>query len=185
MKQPKRSPWGPIQDFDVIAEGMASVGTASHGGIKLSRARNAKMPESVRRRGGWYEEDCEWSLVALVFPEAFSADDVEDAHSKAKNYYPEAFTEITGEAVADSESWVLRKRAFEARTRSSFVSRAAFGSWADWVPEGMVGVTARRELDGAQRTYLVPKEEYDARPLGFGFVVDELRHAEAHRPEAR
>lgn len=180
MKQPKRSPWGPVDHFREFAPGMANVGTPGHGGIKLDRARNAKMPEAVRRPGGWYEEDCEWSLVALVFPEAFSEKEREHASSTAKNYFPEEYTAVTGKSVAVEESYLLRKRAFEAETRTKFVTRSACGDWADWVPKGMVGVIARRASDDAERTYLVPANEYQDRN-GNPFVVDELRHAEAHR----
>jgi hypothetical protein len=37
---------------------------------------------------------------------------------------------------------------------------SAYGSWADWVPQGMVGVSVR----GGGR-YLVDKDEYDARSV--------------------
>jgi hypothetical protein len=68
---PTRSQWGAVQDAEELAPGMWQVSTASHGGIKLSRERNADVPKFMRAEGGWYEEDCQWSIVALVFPEPF------------------------------------------------------------------------------------------------------------------
>ncbi len=52
---PKTSPWGVIQDKRELAPGIWQVSTASHGGIKLSRERNAAMPDYMRNEGGWYE----------------------------------------------------------------------------------------------------------------------------------
>ena len=70
------TPWGVAQTVTVIADGIESVSTSSHGGIRLSAERQAQMPErfvglNKYGRGCWYEEDCEWALVAVAFPEHF------------------------------------------------------------------------------------------------------------------
>lgn len=52
---PKSSPWGAIQDKRELAPGIWQVSTAGHGGIKLSRERNAAVPAYMRAEGGWYE----------------------------------------------------------------------------------------------------------------------------------
>lgn len=62
-----RSPWGAIQECSELAPGIWSVSTASHGGIKLDRNRQASMPADMKRPGGWYEEDCEWCLPFCIF----------------------------------------------------------------------------------------------------------------------
>ena len=54
-----RSPWGVIETADLLADGIVSVHTPSHGGIWLSEARLAQMPPEERSSDGWYEEDCE------------------------------------------------------------------------------------------------------------------------------
>lgn len=54
-----RSPWGPIETAERLADGIVSVHTPSHGGIWLSAARLAQMPPGERSTDGWYEEDCE------------------------------------------------------------------------------------------------------------------------------
>ena len=178
--QPRSSPWGSIQHAQQIAPGIWSVSTAGHGGIKLSAARNRAMPADMRLHGGWYEEDCDAALVGLVFPEAFPNVHVDLIKASVRNHYPEAYKAFTGEPVTAENSRKLRDREFEERTCTSFVVRSAWGSWAAFVPDGMVGVYARRASDGAERWYFVPAEEY--RTNKGPFVVDELRHAEIKEP---
>ncbi len=40
---PSSSPWGAVQQSEVIAEGIVRVQTASHGGILLSAERYAQV----------------------------------------------------------------------------------------------------------------------------------------------
>ena len=42
------TPWGSSQHQRVLAEGITSVSTASHGGVHLDRKRNAAMPDYMR-----------------------------------------------------------------------------------------------------------------------------------------
>ncbi len=79
-------PWGVIQSADEIAPGIVHVTTAGHGGYWLSPERRADMPAEYRSiptfaGGNWFEEDCDWSLVALSFPEHFSMKAREAARS--------------------------------------------------------------------------------------------------------
>ncbi len=74
------TPWGPPQTVEVIAHGIYAVTTASHGGIRLSPERLAKVPDYFQTstfnrqgEGGWYEEDCDWCIPALIFPAEFTA----------------------------------------------------------------------------------------------------------------
>lgn len=165
------TPWGVAQDVETLAEGILNVGTASHGGIHLDKVRNEMMPESVRNANGWYEEDCEWALVAMVFPAAFSEKDAIAARHRVLNDYPEAFEALTGEKPTVESSRVLAERAFEAATLDAFIVRCAYGDWHSAVPEGMVGVIARRESDKKEIGLLLCSEEYK-RSSPFGFVVE-------------
>jgi len=106
---PKTSPWGKVQYCDQIAEGIVSVSTAGHGGLKLSAKRNNQIPEGARIHSGWYEEDCEWAIVALVFPMDFPTVSVFDVVRCCKEYNPIAYEAITGEKVRLEESWKLRQ----------------------------------------------------------------------------
>lgn len=178
------SPWGKIQHIEKIAPGIAHVSTAGHGGFKLDRAQNALVPKPLRRKGGWYEEDCAYAAVAVTFHQGagFSCEAVEIARRTLKDYYPDQYTEAFGEPVTLEESGVLRDRAaFEAR-RDQLVSVAGYGSWHETVPSGMVGVVAHKGgRDGAGRVhgpaqfFLVPEEEYKAARRN-GVVVDPARH---------
>lgn len=169
---PKSSPWGSVQGGSVLAEGIVSVYTAGHGGIKLDAARNAKVPEVCRAPSGWYEEDCEWSIPALVFPEAFPDRPGMDktmaqyATESCRNWFPEAYTAITGEEVTLEQSSTLRERAFKLETRDKFVVTTAWGHSprnTPWVPEGKVGVIGWRGSDGKEIYALVAAERYAAR----------------------
>jgi hypothetical protein len=72
------TPWGQSQTVETIADGIIAVTTASHGGIFISHKRLDAMPERIRNippycQPQWYEEDEDWALIPLAFPEVFSA----------------------------------------------------------------------------------------------------------------
>lgn len=96
-----QSPWGQIQHVTHIADGIWQVHTASHGGIKLSHQRFAAMPRAWRSTpysgDGWFEEDCDWAFVALAFPDAFSANEVEEARQTIERHYPQRLIATAGE----------------------------------------------------------------------------------------
>jgi hypothetical protein len=87
------SPWGIIQDSWELAPGIWFVSTPSHGGIRLSPERYAQMPDAMKAtafsHSGWYEEDADWAMVAVTFPEAFSVADLAAAKLTLANYLPE------------------------------------------------------------------------------------------------
>ncbi len=62
-----------------VCEGIDLVETAGHGGYRLCPDLWEAMPTAWREtefsRGGFYEEDCDWALVALRFPFVFLGSD--------------------------------------------------------------------------------------------------------------
>lgn len=77
---PKHTPWGQPDHIEHIAPGIVFFGTPSHGGIWLAPERLAQVPLAWREaRFGqtvdspWFEEDCDWCLAALTFPNEFPA----------------------------------------------------------------------------------------------------------------
>jgi hypothetical protein len=73
---PTSCPWGDIKCAAEIAPGWWSVIAARHGGFVLSVERLAAIPlehlsASLGGQGlfGYFEEDCDWSIVAVAFPE--------------------------------------------------------------------------------------------------------------------
>ena len=101
---PVSTPWGLSQTTRELAPGITLYTTASHGGFYLSPERVALMPKPLRDfipfggpqqgPGRWYEEDCDWSVVALAFPQFFKRDDVAAAEATLKNYKPEIHAEL-------------------------------------------------------------------------------------------
>lgn len=171
------TPWGSGQYSKPCGRGIAQVGTAGHGGIRVSQgmAEKGMLPAVLKvaiKQGGyyWFEEDCAYSLVVLSFPERFDEKMLEYAHSAAKSWHPDEYTLITGMPVALEESHVLQERKFRAETRERFVVRSACGSWKEGVPEGMVEVHARRVSDGAEKVAMVTADEYQTRGK-FGYVL--------------
>lgn len=74
------TPWGPAQDMHEIALGLYLVETPSHGGYFLEQEINDLVPHALREStfcgngfSGWYEEDCDWAIVVVCFPEFFSS----------------------------------------------------------------------------------------------------------------
>jgi hypothetical protein len=86
------TPWGVSYTPETIATGIISHSTASHGGIELSPDREAEvqkkfpgfMPFCGRR--GWYEEDCDWALVAITFPQHFTEENLANAKRIVESY---------------------------------------------------------------------------------------------------
>jgi hypothetical protein len=73
------SPWGPVQTVSPLGPDVVVVTTASHGGLRLSAAALARLPQAIRQtvhsRDGWFEEDCDWALPYLALGlDAFEAD---------------------------------------------------------------------------------------------------------------
>lgn len=139
------TPWGAAETATPIADGIVSVSTASHGGIWISEARRQAMPAAFRIEGHWYEEDCEWALVAASFPDAFRAkygpSTVESAERTIKNLWPERWEQFTGEPLSPEQSAKRVKIAtIEAHRDHRFIT-CAFGDWHAAVPKGMVGIT--------------------------------------------
>ena len=86
MKKGDKTPWGPAQTVKEFAPGIVQVTTASHGGFWVSDARLEELNTRLGVLGGassqyttfcgsanWWEEDCDWAVIATAFPEAFPA----------------------------------------------------------------------------------------------------------------
>lgn len=169
------TPWGTSDHSKVYAKGIIFYGTPGHGGLHLSKTRQAEMPAALRldngKNGeGWYEEDCDWARVALAFPQHFSTQEAEGAESTLRSYFPESWEAHYGRELKPGESRAKDRVAFYAAHTQDFLVRAAWGDWHENVPKGHVGLSARRKSDGAEAYFLVTKAEYDA-PRDFDFII--------------
>ncbi len=99
---PTETPWGQPQSTREIAPGIVRYDTASHGGYYVSPERVAEMPKPLQAfkpwaGSNWYEEDCDWSIVALAFPQFFDGDAVPLALKTLKNYQPELYEQMVAD----------------------------------------------------------------------------------------
>jgi hypothetical protein len=163
----------------------------------LDAEQNATIHEALRRQDARYEEDLEWNIVALFFPEAFPDIVPEQVRATLINSFPDEMR-AAGFEVSEETSRTLRERAFYAQHKGKFQVRTAWGSWHGVVPQGMVLVRAERGdgfppfdrvrngvygvSTGEEAYFLVPKAEYGVGGRGqnpFTFVIDEARHQRA------
>ena len=69
-----QTPWGKAQEVEYVTPWLTFVSTAGHGGYKVDRSHNGVIPEYLRKKGGWYEEDCDWSIVFSVLEDLIKKD---------------------------------------------------------------------------------------------------------------
>jgi hypothetical protein len=181
-KEGGRSPWGAIQHVTPIIDGVCFVSTASHGGVKLDRRRNAAIPSYMRRAGGWYEEDCDYSIPFVVFADEIPEENRAKADAKRTlaAWHPDEYERFFGETLKPGESYMKDERQFRNDHGHHWLGIAASGSWHATVPDGMVGVFAvlgGRDKHGQYsgrpaRSLLVPDAEY-ANRSNFGWWTDD------------
>jgi len=178
------TPWGGSQMAVVYAEGVVAHMTSGHGGFHLSTERNAKVHPLLRKDMLWYEEDCEWAIVAISFPDLFTAYERSMAEKTIRNTWPDAWEKIRGRSLAEGESWARDRRAFDQRHAADYIVMSAILS--DQRP-GMTEVVAKigggHTRGGEERRFLVASDEYAGRGR-FGFVIDLARHAEYDGPSS-
>lgn len=152
------TPWGSSQSSKKIAVGIMEYTTASHGGIHLSAKKNLLVHEAWRSRDGFYEEDCQWAIVACTFPTLFP-EHIHQARCTAKNYYPHEYAKVYDVVVQVSESMILQEEADIALHKEDWIGISAFGDWHPNVPKGKVGVVAVKGGRGLRTAYIEGKEE--------------------------
>ena len=123
MNNTIETPWGKPDSSEEIAPGIVRHDTPSHGGYYVAPERVAEMPEPLRdfkpfAGPNWYEEDCDWCIVALAFPQLFPAEYAPAAMETLKHYRPKLFQQFTqwqrGKAATKPMTHdELRKRHYE------------------------------------------------------------------------
>ena len=170
------TPWGVSQGATIYAEGVVSHSTDGHGGFKLSAERNRQVHPMLRSKGGFYEEDAEWAIVAITFPNLFTCFERRCAERTIKDSWPDAWETVSGAILQPGESYEKDRRAFEATHAADWIVTSAITSDHQ---KGFVECVARRGgrhgPDADERRFLVPSAEYQVGR--FGFVIDPDRHA--------
>ena len=121
----KHSPWGPVQHQNTVADGIESVSTAGHGGFWLSAERWARVAELFPNQQRyapeqWLEEDCDWALAVLAWPELFPP--------RSCHYAVQTF-DNANDYCAPTAAWLATPAADAVRARAALWTpeeRAAF-----------------------------------------------------------
>jgi len=182
--KPRHSPWGQIDNCETIAPGIYRVSTSSHGGYILSPQRLAAMPKALRlHNDNHFEEDCEWCLVVLSFPDLFPDALRQEATLTCKNWYPHLWEAWTGTTLSLEESKEKARQHFHQQHAHDYVVITAWGDWHSQVPTHHVitGATLGGDRSKAIRYFLVPEQEYATRS-SFGFVINPTLHPSVARP---
>ncbi len=178
------TPWGGSQLATIYAEGVVSHSTSGHGGFHLSPGRNRQVDASVRSAGGWYEEDCEWAIVALTFPDLFTGYERRCADDAARNSFPDYWEKLRGRPLSAGESWSKDRTEFERVHADDWVVISAIISTQHF---GMTEVVAtkggNRGFQIEECRFLVSHDEYGGRGR-FGFVINLARHAVYNGPSS-
>ncbi len=170
------TPWGGSQMATIYVEGIVSHSTSGHGGFQLSPDRNRLVDASVRSEGGWYEEDCEWAIVALTFPDVFTGYERRCAEEVAKHTFPAFWEKLRGRPLELGESRSKDRSSFDRVHANDWIVISAISSSHH---TGMIEVIAtrggKRESRQDEQRFLVPDTEYSKR-TSFGFVIDLQLH---------
>jgi hypothetical protein len=166
-----RTPWGASQNSIKYAPGIISYSTARHGGFHLSKPRQKEMPEILKNPDGWYEEDCEWCKVVIVFSQYFKPKEILQAYDTLKNWFYEAYEGFTGLILKPGESLEKDRMLFEEKHKDDWVVISALTNKDD---SNFVDVIAtlggKTDFNIKERYFLVSATDYDKRSA-FGFVI--------------
>lgn len=93
------TPWGRSDSKEILAKGIVSYSTPSHGGIRLSPKRIAQIPATAHNfldSLEWWEEDCDWVVPYILFKDDIQAhgcykfiDNLAAAYVIAQRHHPE------------------------------------------------------------------------------------------------
>lgn len=152
-----RTPWGEAQHVNRLGPGAVFVGTAGHGGVKLSKERLRTIPPALRF-GSWFEEDCEVSVVGMYHPDLFP-NSTHDFEQSVKDWFPDQYEKSTGRTLQPGESRKRDEDLWMKAHHDHFVTTAARH---DDAHPGFTIVHAKRASDGTEVQALIPSDEYRA-----------------------
>ena len=147
------TPWGaPAAAFE-CGRGIIEYTTASHGGYYVPPEILAQWPEPVRNAGtfagrGWYEEDCDWSLVAVAEPDIFSPALVFEAVRMLRNYRKGDAPLMHWIQATHGEQWAQ----YLAENGDKFIQGGASTGGSRW------SVSGYRLRDGARVLFSMPPD---------------------------
>jgi hypothetical protein len=119
--------WGEIEIEKVIAGGIVYVSTPGHGGFVLSENRNKAIPKYMRMSDGCYEEDCDWSIVAVVFSEFLQDEKVKQAKETLKNCKHKMYETFFKIKLKKGESRSKDSEIFLSDNKNNYIGITALG----------------------------------------------------------
>lgn len=197
LSQGSRTPWGPAQNVIDYSDGIAVVSCAGHGGLKLSPERNKAIPVALRQSSGWYEEDCDFQIAGMYFPEetrpttgrGYSENyDLEKweeyCRQGVRDYHWGGYEKATGEEIRPGESSGKDEAMFLARHEDRWMTSGGFSNTDD---PNIVKVGAKRGTE--TREVLVNRalvrDQLGPRELGhkpWAYKLDESIMVDAPAP---
>lgn len=119
-----KTPWGNANHVQVLQSGILSVSTPGHGGLFVPDELLAKMPGVLAQSNGysgagsnWFEEDCEWALPVVAFPELFDARKCQAAVATIQGYAKSN----PGEYFYSANQWLASKSGIPVKARAAIV----------------------------------------------------------------
>lgn len=188
----KSSPWGKIQDQWWVTPWLVGVSTSGHGGYKLPREWNSKIPQIMRIKGGWYEEDCEWSIVFSVLENQIKRDmfNFKDSntcsyntmfnelyHVKCfRNYFPYAYESFFEVNLEEGESILKDQDTWRERNKDKWQSISAINLPNSNNARVFVSIGGNREAGNKEKMIIFPRDFYDSKytPFGRCFSSEEI-----------
>src|SRR3990172_9045469 len=87
------TPWGMADSREIYSPDVSFYSTPSHGGFRVSGKSLNRIPAKFQSTRyvprGWYEEDCDWAIVAFFLPELFTSEEIDHADNTLDNWHPE------------------------------------------------------------------------------------------------
>jgi hypothetical protein len=184
MKNYQRSPWGMVQTIFEITPWLHTFDTSSHGGMKLDRKHNELIPEYARRKGGWYEEDCEWAIVyccleneirkeMVGFHKEVFEKNLEAAKKTLANWYPDIYEQFYEVLLKEGESSKKDQMLWNIRNKDNYKLYCAIGMINN------VKVLLQKDRgDSEEHWFMIGKDLYESRRTKFGwsFTPEEITH---------
>jgi len=165
------TPWGASQQVLKLERGVSWVSTAGHGGFMVSRGAAEKLlteqarAHATERYGDYFafEEDCDYAIVLFEHPEydaKLGGTAANAPYEVLSRWNPKYLIDRGFQPVQkEYEAWLDDRERDKLRAeKSPELIVAAWGDWAEWVPQGQVGVQAADD-----KRYLVPNGAYPAR----------------------
>jgi hypothetical protein len=107
----QNTPWGFAQHTKKYADGIVSYSTAGHGGFRLDAERQAivdsRLPAFKSFAGRqWYEEDQDWAIVAIMFPECFEPHELRNAVSTVRGSAESERNRGSSRGWIEAQAWL-------------------------------------------------------------------------------